>query len=189
MCVCMCVYIFICACIYIYIYIYMYWYIYIYIIYFSIIISIIVMHYNVNMRNTFCILYSVFSIAGSWEDIFSQACIKLHSDADLNTIDKNRITQLLDEVLEKYCSMSVNQLRKTYMETFRKEKEEAHRKQIKIRKDDYATKCDFNFIMSHNMKVSHHRLQVSLWTISIFWFSSLYKRSNSGSMQCIQNKG
>ena len=86
------------------------------------------------------------------------------------------MTQLLDEVLQKYCSMSVNQLCKTYMETFRKEKEEAHRKQIKIRKDDYATKCDFNFIMSHNRKVSHYRLQSELMNNITYFDSRLFTK-------------
>ena len=62
------------------------------------------------------------------------------------------------------------------METFRKEKEEAHRKQIKIRKDDYATKCDFNFIMSHNRKVSHHRLQSELMNKITYFDSRLFTK-------------
>ena len=100
-------------------------------------------------------------IGQTWKSLF-------HSEDETDAtdrIDTDVAEILLGEVLHKYCSMSINQLRKTYVQELKKEKEEAHRKQIKIKGDKYSTKCDYQFLLndtSRNKERTDLRLKSEL---------------------------
>ena len=84
------------------------------------------------------------------------------------SLDQNTCKSLLDEILLKYCSMSLAQLRKTYLQELKVQKTEAHRKQIKMReKGRGKTSVPFNMKTitddkTTNKIVSHKRLQAEI---------------------------
>ena len=90
--------------------------------------------------------------SAKWKELFAKLDVYMNINDDI-------INHLFDEVMHKYCCMSVGQRRTTYVQEIKRETQEAHRRQIKIKASDkYLSKCDFNLIMADTSKhkqVSH----------------------------------
>ncbi|KAJ8313158.1 hypothetical protein KUTeg_009289 [Tegillarca granosa] len=109
-------------------------------------------------------LYENETLAEKWHNLFE----------DFNKKEElqNQIKALFSEVIEKYCMMSVAQLRKEYLRNLEVKKREATRKQIKIKSAKVKKdKFDMETLASDKTDgkaASHKRLQSELLKDSTF---------------------
>lgn len=135
---------------------------------------------NLNLygQNFYSYIYSSLQeskdLTNAWLTLF-------HDEDEMKVNDyKESLENIYLEVLTKYIKMSSAQFRQEYKRELRVQKEEAHRKQIRMRTDKAnKQKLDFNFIIvdrSDCKLKSHLRLQSEL--LDNDSFLELFSKSN-----------
>lgn len=90
---------------------------------------------------------------------------------DKGRVHTGIVSSLYREVCTKYVRMSSGQFRRQYMREIKADKQEAHRKQIRMRKSERATTFNFDTISSDKTKSkisTHRRLQAEIEADSQF---------------------
>lgn len=119
---------------------------------------------NLHGQNFYAYIFSRLQdsqeLKNSWINLF-------HDEDEMKVMEnKESIDSIFSEILKKYIKMSSAQFRQEYKRELRVQKEEAHRKQIRMRADKASKqKLTFSFIIDDTsdckMK-SHLRLQSEL---------------------------
>ena len=113
-------------------------------------------------------------ITSTWKQLFTS-----FENNELEMVSQT-CDSILQQVIHKYCRMSISQLRKEYLQSKKTKKLEAHRKQIKMRNTNQKLKA---FTMTQiiqdksvNKLSSHRRIQSELINNDMFLENSFTKK-------------